>query len=94
MGDVELNSRRMVILGGTSGIGLATAQLAAAEGAAVVVASSNPERVDAALAALPVNAEGYAIPRMHRDLAKREGVWHRHSLALPRAHRHDRRAEV
>jgi xanthine dehydrogenase YagT iron-sulfur-binding subunit len=31
---------------------------------------------------------------MDRDLAKREGVWHRHSVALPRAHRHDRRAEV
>jgi len=31
---------------------------------------------------------------MLKDLAKREGVWHHHSLALPRAHRHDRRAEV
>jgi NAD(P)-dependent dehydrogenase (short-subunit alcohol dehydrogenase family) len=61
MDDMELDSQRIVVLGGTSGIGLATAQLAAAEGATVVVASSNPERVDAALATLPVSAEGYAL---------------------------------
>jgi NAD(P)-dependent dehydrogenase (short-subunit alcohol dehydrogenase family) len=61
MEDMQLDSQRIVVLGGTSGIGLATAQLAAAEGATVVVASSNVERLDAALATLPVNAEGYAL---------------------------------
>ena len=65
----QLGSQKIVILGGTSGIGLATAQLAAAEGATVVVASSNPERVDAALANLPVNAEGYAL-----DLRREEEI--------------------
>src|SRR4051812_15173811 len=58
---MELDSQRIVVLGGTSGIGHATAQLAAAEGATVVIASSNAERVDSALANLPVNAEGYAL---------------------------------
>src|SRR2546430_11856757 len=67
MGDMELDSQKIVILGGTSGIGLATARLAAADGATVVVASSNPERVDAALANLPVNAEGYALDLRRED---------------------------
>jgi NAD(P)-dependent dehydrogenase (short-subunit alcohol dehydrogenase family) len=61
MGDMELDSQKIVILGGTSGIGLATAQLAAAAGATVVVASSSPERLDAALADLPGSAEGYLL---------------------------------
>src|SRR2546423_12556910 len=65
----QLDSQKIVILGGTSGIGLATARLAAAEGATVVVASSNPERVDSALANLPVNAEGYAL-----DLRREEEI--------------------
>jgi NAD(P)-dependent dehydrogenase (short-subunit alcohol dehydrogenase family) len=77
MGDVELDSERVVILGGTSGIGLATAQLAAAEGATVIIASSNPERVDAALASLPGDAEGYALDLRReqeiRDLFARLG---------------------
>jgi NAD(P)-dependent dehydrogenase (short-subunit alcohol dehydrogenase family) len=77
MGDMALDSQKIVILGGTSGIGLATAQLATAEGATVVVASSNPERVDAALANLPVNAEGYALDLRReeeiRDLFERLG---------------------
>ncbi len=77
MGDMGLDSQKVVILGGTSGIGLATAELAAAEGATVVVASSNPERVDAALANLPVNAEGYALDLRReeeiRDLFERLG---------------------
>jgi NAD(P)-dependent dehydrogenase (short-subunit alcohol dehydrogenase family) len=77
MGDMELDSQKIVVLGGTSGIGLATARLAAAEGAMVVVASSSPERVDAALANLPVNAEGYALDLRReeeiRDLFERLG---------------------
>jgi NAD(P)-dependent dehydrogenase (short-subunit alcohol dehydrogenase family) len=77
MDDMELGSQKIVILGGTSGIGLATAQLAAAAGATVVVASSNPERVDAALATLPVDGEGYALDLRReeeiRDLFERIG---------------------
>lgn len=69
--------QKIVILGGTSGIGLATAQLAAADGATVVVASSNAERVDAALATLPASAEGYALDLRReaeiRDLFERLG---------------------
>ena len=35
-----LQDKRVVVLGGSSGIGLAVAQLAAAQGAKVVIASS------------------------------------------------------
>ena len=38
---MNLNGKRIVLLGGTAGIGLATAAAAAREGAVVVVASSD-----------------------------------------------------
>ncbi|HEY1481013.1 MAG TPA: SDR family oxidoreductase [Gaiellales bacterium] len=57
----QLSGTRIVILGGTSGIGLATALRASAAGADVVVVSANPERVDAALEQLPEGADGYAV---------------------------------
>ena len=55
----SLEGKRIVLLGGTSGFGLATAKLAACEGANVVVVSSRKQRVDSALAALPAGSEGY-----------------------------------
>ncbi len=58
---MQMNGKRVVILGGSSGLGLATAQAAAAEGAHVVLVSSNQQRVAAALASLPKSSEGYAI---------------------------------
>jgi NAD(P)-dependent dehydrogenase (short-subunit alcohol dehydrogenase family) len=56
-----LADQRVVVLGGTSGLGLATARAAAAAGATVVVASSTPARVDAALELLPDDAEGRVV---------------------------------
>jgi NAD(P)-dependent dehydrogenase (short-subunit alcohol dehydrogenase family) len=56
-----LNGKRVVILGGTSGIGLATAKAAQGQGAAVVVASSRSQRVESALAALQGKAEGEVV---------------------------------
>ncbi len=58
---MTLQDQRVVLLGGTSGIGLATARLAAEHGASVIVASSNPSSVQRALAELPVTAEGTAV---------------------------------
>ncbi|MFI6825825.1 SDR family oxidoreductase [Kribbella sp. NPDC050241] len=58
---MSLQDQRVVVLGGTSGIGLATAHLAAAQGATVIVASSNPESVKRALEALPGTASGEAV---------------------------------
>ena len=50
---MSLVSQKVLIIGGSSGIGLATARLAAAAGAAVTIASRSPERLSAALAELP-----------------------------------------
>ena len=58
---MRLAAQRIVILGGTSGIGLATARAAAEEGANVIVASSNPTRVEEALEQLPATAESHVI---------------------------------
>ncbi|MFR9787972.1 SDR family oxidoreductase [Streptomyces sp. MB22_4] len=56
-----LRGQRVVVLGGTSGIGLAVAEGAAAEGAEVVVASRRQENVDAALKRLPQDARGEVL---------------------------------
>jgi NAD(P)-dependent dehydrogenase (short-subunit alcohol dehydrogenase family) len=64
-----LQGKRIVVLGGSSGIGLATAQAAAKEGASLVIASSRKPRVDEALALLPPGSEGHAL-----DLADEAAV--------------------
>ena len=51
-----MTSSTYLITGGTTGIGLATAQLLSAEGARVVVTGRNPETLAAARAALPAGA--------------------------------------
>ena len=55
-----MNGQRVVILGGTSGIGLATAIAASRQGAEVTVVSSNQSSVDRALKELP-GAQGRAV---------------------------------
>jgi NAD(P)-dependent dehydrogenase (short-subunit alcohol dehydrogenase family) len=57
---MTLNGKRIVVLGGSSGIGLATARAGAREGASVVIGSSQQARVDEAVATLP-GAEGHAV---------------------------------
>jgi NAD(P)-dependent dehydrogenase (short-subunit alcohol dehydrogenase family) len=58
---MTLNGQRVVILGGTSGIGLATAQASAKQGASIVIASSRKAGVDEAPATLPEVAQGYVL---------------------------------
>jgi NAD(P)-dependent dehydrogenase (short-subunit alcohol dehydrogenase family) len=67
--EMKLKGKRIVVLGGTSGIGLAAAQAAAGAGAQVVVVSRTKRRVQQALAALPPGAEGHAV-----DLARDEDL--------------------
>lgn len=55
----SLAAKRVVILGGSSGIGLATAQAAASEGAQVLIVSGNPQRMEQALRTLPTTAQGH-----------------------------------
>ena len=66
---MTLNGKRIVLLGGTSGIGFATAEMAAKEGADIVVVSSRRESVDRAVTRLPGGTEGYAL-----DLSNEEYV--------------------
>jgi NAD(P)-dependent dehydrogenase (short-subunit alcohol dehydrogenase family) len=53
--------QRIIIVGGTSGFGMATAKAASAEGASVIVASSRKANVDRALNELPPGAEGHVL---------------------------------
>ncbi|MFI5844519.1 SDR family oxidoreductase [Catenuloplanes sp. NPDC051500] len=55
------SSSRVVVIGGTSGIGLAVAQAAAATGAQVIVGSRAEESVKRALGALPAHASGAPV---------------------------------
>jgi NAD(P)-dependent dehydrogenase (short-subunit alcohol dehydrogenase family) len=57
----NLRNKRVVVLGGSSGIGLAVAEQAAAQGASIVIASSNPARVQQAVEKLEGNAQGATI---------------------------------
>jgi NAD(P)-dependent dehydrogenase (short-subunit alcohol dehydrogenase family) len=67
---VTLTGQRIVIIGGSSGMGLATAHAAAAAGAAVTIASGDQGRLDAALAGLPGSCQGaVADTRREADVA-------------------------
>lgn len=57
---MSLRTQRVVVIGGTSGIGFAVAQAALAEGASVAVGSSSPAKVEAARGRLP-DAQAFAI---------------------------------
>jgi NAD(P)-dependent dehydrogenase (short-subunit alcohol dehydrogenase family) len=58
---MDLNGKRVVVLGGTSGIGLSVAEAVAKAGARPVIASSSAANVEAALARLPQGAQGHAV---------------------------------
>jgi len=64
-----LRNKRVVILGGSSGIGLAVAEQAASQGAKLVIASSNAERVQKAIESLGGNAQGHTL-----DLSDEQAV--------------------
>src|SRR5467141_5025230 len=57
----EFSEKRIVVLGGSSGLGLAVAQQAVAQGAAAIIASSNADRVKQAVATLDPKAEGHTL---------------------------------
>jgi NAD(P)-dependent dehydrogenase (short-subunit alcohol dehydrogenase family) len=64
-----LNGKRVLILGGSSGLGFATAKAAAAEGAAVIIVSGNQQRINNALQELTANAEGHVV-----DLSEEKNI--------------------
>jgi NAD(P)-dependent dehydrogenase (short-subunit alcohol dehydrogenase family) len=57
----DFQNQRVVIVGGSSGIGLAVAQEAASLGAEVVIVSSNAERVQEAIKSIKGKTQGQAV---------------------------------
>lgn len=64
-----LTGKKVILLGGSSGLGLATAIAAAVEGAKVVIVSGNQQRINEALKKLPAGSEGYAV-----DLSNEQNI--------------------
>lgn len=64
---MTLTGQKVVVIGGSSGMGLATARAAAQAGASVTIASSNKERLDAALAGLPEGSDGVVVDTRSED---------------------------
>jgi NAD(P)-dependent dehydrogenase (short-subunit alcohol dehydrogenase family) len=60
-GSNGMNGHRVVIVGGTSGLGYALAELAVTQGATVVLASRSQPAVDKAVGALGISASGRAL---------------------------------
>ena len=56
-----LQHKRVIVVGGSSGIGLAVAEQAASQGAEVMIASSNTERVQKAVTSIGGEAQGQAV---------------------------------
>ena len=65
--DLGLNGQRVLVTGGSMGIGLATARIFAQEGCSVVLAARSPERLAEAEAALV--AEGAKVSIFAGDLS-------------------------
>jgi NAD(P)-dependent dehydrogenase (short-subunit alcohol dehydrogenase family) len=57
----SLQDKRVVVLGGSSGIGLEVAKQAASQGASVIIASSSAERVQKAVESVGGEAQGQAV---------------------------------
>lgn len=68
---MKLTDQTLVVIGGTSGIGLATAHAAQADGARVIVAGRDPNTLGAALASLGQRARGEAVDASDRDALDR-----------------------
>ena len=58
---MTLRGTRILLVGGTSGLGLAVAQGIAARGATAIVASRRAATVAAALDVLPTGSEGHSV---------------------------------
>lgn len=71
--DLGLRGKRVLVTGSTLGIGFATAELLAREGASVVVNGRDPGRVTAAVERLRVGVSGADVQGIAADLATAAG---------------------
>ena len=67
--DFRLNNKKVLVLGASSGIGLAIAKAFKKENADVVIAASNLERIQKA--ALEIGAKGVVCDLLEKDMAKK-----------------------
>ncbi len=67
---MRFKGQKIVIIGGSSGMGLATAKMAAAEGAAVVIASRSEEKLKKAKAEIQGNVETLTVNVMDEGSVK------------------------
>jgi len=65
----DLRGKKVIVLGGSSGLGLATAIAAGNEGANITIVSSNQSRIDKALGELPDGSRGFAV-----DLSQEKNI--------------------
>ena len=70
MKNKTIENKRVIILGGSSGLGLATAKAAVAEGAHVIIVSGSQQRIDNALKELPAGSTGFAVDLAHEENIK------------------------
>jgi NAD(P)-dependent dehydrogenase (short-subunit alcohol dehydrogenase family) len=82
---MRFQNQKIVIIGGSSGIGLATAKMAAAEGAAIVIASRSEEKLRQAAAQIEGKVEALTVNIMDENSIKAffEKVGDFHHLTTP-----------
>lgn len=68
---MSLEQQRVVIIGGSSGIGLATARTLAAAGASVIIAGRSSARLEQALATLDGSVSGEVVDATSREEVQR-----------------------
>ena len=69
-GEEALSGKKIVIIGGSAGIGLATAKRAAAKGAQLIIASANLQRINNALNELPEGSKGFQLDVTNENAVK------------------------
>jgi len=84
-----LQDKRVVVLGGSSGIGLAVAEQAASQGASVIIASSSAERVQKAVESIGGEAQGQAVGTFDHLVFTAGDSLHLHDLAATDLNRPD-----
>ncbi len=68
--DMKLQGEKVVIIGGSSGIGLATAKAAAAQGAQVIIASRSEEKLRKATAEIKGKVEPFPVNTLEESSVK------------------------